>query len=72
MHEIRVNIDTIFGFHPPTVIIQENGKTLLDMPADEFISWVKLARRRQEGNNEGDVPSPDGNKPSDSLPGAGS
>lgn len=41
MQEIKVNVDTKNGFHPPKIVIQENGKTILDMPADEFIAWVK-------------------------------
>lgn len=71
MNEIRINVDTEHGFHPPSILIQENGKTLLHMPADELVGWIKLARRRLEENNEGDRPSEDGDRPSDSCPGTG-
>lgn len=71
MHEIRINIDSCSNYHPPKIVITEDHKTLLDMPADEFVSWVKRARRKLEENNEGDVPSPDSSTPSGSLPAAG-
>lgn len=70
MNEIRINIDSCDG-HPPKIVIMEDHKILIDMPADEFASWLKIARR-ELGNNEGDTPSPDSSAPSDSATASGS
>lgn len=48
MNEIKLNIDTLHGFHPPKVVIQENGKTLIDMPGDELIGLLKLWMRQHD------------------------
>jgi hypothetical protein len=71
VNQIVIDLDTAAGFHPPKIVIRENGKTLLDMPGDELAGWIRLVRRRLEENNEGDVPSPDGSQPSDGPPGTG-
>lgn len=35
------------------------------------IPWGDVTEKRNEENNEGDVPSPDGNRPADTQPGVG-
>lgn len=47
MHEIRINVNTKDGFHPPKVVIQKDGETLIDMPADEFVGWLGVAQKHQ-------------------------
>lgn len=42
MNEITLNIDTKRGFHPVKVVIQENGKTLIDLPGDELVAMLRL------------------------------
>lgn len=42
MNEIKLNIDTKRGFHPVKVVIQENGKTLIDLPGDELVAALRL------------------------------
>lgn len=61
MNEIRINIDSCDSYHPPKIVITEDHKTLIDMPADEFASWLK--------RNLGLIPSPlPRNASSPSLP----
>ncbi len=42
MNKVEINLDTALGFHPVKLVIRENGKLLIDMPSDEFISLLKL------------------------------
>lgn len=52
MNKITINVETkpssVEFLHPPKVVIQENNKTLIDMPADEFVSALKLWIAHQE------------------------
>lgn len=40
MNEIIIDVDS--AYLPMKVVLRENGKTILDMPADELLSKVKL------------------------------
>jgi hypothetical protein len=46
MHAIEIDIDTLTGYHPPKVVVSRNGNVLVDMPGDEFISWLERLMRK--------------------------
>ena len=52
MNKIIINVETKPSsaefLHPPQVVIQENNITVVDMPADEFVSMLKLWIAHQE------------------------
>ncbi len=48
MNEIILNVDTKDFLHPPKVVIQKNKKTLIDMPADEFVALLETWISHQE------------------------
>jgi len=56
MHKIEIDVDTKLGYHPPRIIIRENGgPALLDMVADEFLAWIKVvtaSRQRMTPRSE--------------------
>lgn len=47
MNEIRIDVDTLSGYHPPKVVIARNGNVLVNMPADEFVGWLEMLMRHQ-------------------------
>lgn len=40
MNQIIIDVNDLY--HPPKVVLRENGNIILEMPADELISRVKL------------------------------
>ena len=43
-----IQIDLEKGYHPPKVIIRENGNTIIDMPGDELVSALKAWIKHQD------------------------